>query len=483
MQQSISRLITRRARQHPAQVVVTDADTGQTLTADALDRASNRLARDVLDRGVGTDDLVVVALPTSPQFVVTCAAIWKAGATPLPMDPDLAQGERAALERLARPRLVVGTPPADPTVPWLPDGHRPDPRTPDTPPADAWASSWKAPASSGSTGTPKIVRSTTPARFDPDTPVAPFLPRAVRQLVTGPLWHSASFTYAFRGLMTDHCLVLTRRNDEATVAHLLGAHRIGWTLLSPAMIHRLMRLPASHRDRVDTAALRSVLHLGARCPVDDKRALISWLGPDRVVEVYAGTESNGLTMIDGADWLHHPGSVGRPIGGTELRILRDDGRTAEPGETGQIWMRRPGPARYTYLGRTPHRDDDGWDSLGDVGFVDDDGYLTVRDRADDAIDCGGDPVYPADLEQRLSDHDAVRDVVVCGYRDADTDRVAVVLDIADHEVDEGKLHDFVRDRLPGHCVPGPIALRRTPLRNAAGKVRRAAVLSDTIPMM
>ncbi|GAA1463867.1 AMP-binding protein [Williamsia maris] len=455
--------------------MVIGADDRCVLTAAELDRAGNRLARDYRARGVRADDLVTIALPTCIEFVVACTAVWKLGATPQPMDPDMARAEREVLERVDRPALAIGARPADHTIGWVPAGHRADDSMSDAALPDASASCWKASTSSGSTGRPKVIRSTAPARFDPDADVAPFLPARAVQLICGPLWHSATFTYAFRGLMTDHRLVLADDFDEHTFTDIVARHRITWALLSPSMIHRLMRLPEADLAAADTSSIRSVLHMGSPCPEGDKRALIDWLGPQRVHEVYAGSESNGLTMIDGADWLAHPGSVGRPIGGTEVSVRADDGSAVAPGVIGQIWMRRAGGARYTYVGHRSARTRDGWDTLGDMGVVDDDGFLTVIDRRSDTIRCGDRTVYPARMEQAIVAHPAIRDAVVYAVRDdTGAQTVSAVLDIADSDVDPGEMEHFTLGHLAAVCRPGRVHVARRPLRNAAGKVRRSS---------
>jgi bile acid-coenzyme A ligase len=457
--QSFSRIITARAAAEPdAAMVVTEAGT---LTAAELESGSNRLARALLASGVVRNDLVALSLPNCIEFVVAAAAVWKAGATPHPVSPDLPAAERAELEKLGRPALAIGTAPALKSTPHLPVSFAP--RQPGTTLPDAWADSWKAPTSSGSTGRPKIVKAAAPAQMDPDAPVAPFLPRAAVQLVTAPLWHSAAFTYAFRGLLTGHRLVLADRFDEQRFCELVDRHNVTWTLLSPNMIHKLVRVT----ERTDVTSLQTVLHMGARCAPADKRALIDWLGPERVVEVYAGSESNGLTMIGGHEWLTKPGSVGKPFGGTEIRVLRDDGSSASPGEVGHIWMRRGEHPSYSYLGAQSRRTPDGWDSLGDLGFLDEDGYLTVVERSGDVIVRGTAAVYPSRVEHVLEAHPRVRSAVVFD----DGDGIAAVVETADGTAAD--IGGFAADRLTEAEVPQRIHLTRTPVRNDAGKVRRS----------
>ncbi len=482
--QSFSSIISARAGADPDSVVAV-SDTGsapESLTAAELDTASNALGRELIARGVRRDDLVAISLPTGIEFLICAAAVWKAGATPHPLSADLARDERAEIERLGRPALAIGAAPADSSIPHLPPGFIAEQSGAPLP--DTWANCWKAPMSSGSTGRPKIVKAAAPALLDPASAVAPFLPTRAVQLVTGPLWHSASFTYAFRGLLTGHRLILAARFEAHRFCDLVDRHAVTWALLSPDMIHRLVRVP----DRSEVTSLRTVLHLGARCSVADKRALIDWLGPDRVTEIYAGAESNGLTMITGRQWLGRPGSVGTPLGDTEIRILRGDGSMAATGEVGQIWMRRGQQPAYSYVGAPSHRTDDGWDSLADLGFLDEDGYLTILERACDVIVRDGVALYPSQVEHVLQAHPSVRAAVVF----ADGPELAAVLEVGvaagaagtqvprvdNIEVDDetaASVRRFAAAHLTGVELPSQILLTRSPVRNEAGKARRSAL--------
>lgn len=473
--QSISRIVTGLADADPDRVVARD-DTG-TLTARGLDRASGSLARAYRALGVERDSLVTVSLPNTLEMVVVCAAVWKCGATPQPVPLGLDAGERAELEALARPALVVGTPSASPDVPWVPEAWSPpvDDTDPGAPLPDTWAASWKAPVSSGSTGRPKVVLAAAPALLDPDLPVTSFLPRDQVQLVTGPLTHSAVFTYAFRGLMTGHELVLLPRFDERRVLRAIAEHRVTWAMLVPTMMHRLLRLPEAERSAADLSSLETVVHLGAPCAPGLKRRFLEWVGPEQVVEVYAGSESNGVLTIRGDEWLEHPGSVGRPTGGTRVAVRSAEGVDLPPGEVGHVWLHRDGGPTYRYLGSESARTDDGWDTLGDLGHLDDDGYLFVADRADDAILRGGVTVHPAEVERVLEAHPAVRGAVAFGVADDDLgQRIEAVVDVAGAAVTAADVVAWARDRLDPSRRPSSVRLVDDPVRSDAGKTRRRA---------
>ncbi|AZG47100.1 AMP-binding protein [Gordonia insulae] len=470
--QPISAVFADRARTAPEDVIVVDR-TGPA-TAAEIDTRATRVARLLLDRGVRRDDRVIVSLPNEIGFVVACVAIWRVGATPMPMSPELPDDERAQIEDIARPTAAFGRRPARAEIAWVDEDHAgalSDDRLPDT-----WAHSWKAPTSSGSTGRPKVIASTAPALVDPDAAVASFVPQHAIQLVSSPLWHSTAFTYAFRGLTAGHRIVLEPSFDERAFLAAVERHRVTWAVLSPPSVRRLLRLPESARAERDLSSLQSILHLGGRCPAPDKYALLDWLGPGRVVEVYAGSESNGLTMVTGGDWLSRPGTVGRPVGGTEISIRHTDATPAQTGDIGTIWMRRGMSSAYTYLGAPSRRTDDGWDTLGDIGYLDDDGYLFVIDRAADVIRCGDATVYPADVEQAFEEHPMVRGAVAVGEPGPHgVHGLTVVVDVADAEVTAAALHAFARRRLPEVARPQRICLTHRPIRNDAGKIRRRAL--------
>ena len=468
-ERSFSAILADRARADPAEPIV--VDTEGVMTARELDAAATAFAHELIARGVRRDDTVAVSLPNGRDMIIACFGIWRAGATPQPLSTALTDAERADLEAIAPPAAAVGAQPASPDMAWLPD-VRVTPRPEELP--DVAASCWKAPATSGSTGRPKIVRAAAPATLDPSRPVAAFLPRVATQIVAGPLWHSAVFTYAFRGLLTGHRLVILDRFDARAWIDAVEAHGATWGLLVPAMMARLLRLAPEARAVERVGSLESVLHMGAPCAPVVKRAFLDWLGPERVDEVYAGSESNGLTRITGIEWLERPGSVGRPIGGTEVRIRDDSGTDLPVGRSGLVWMRRGDTVAYSYVGATSRRDDEGWDTLGDVGYVDAEGYLFLNDRADDLINRGGDKIAPATVESVLEQHPAVEEAVAFGVADDDLGQVVHAAVRLTDGTASASVMAHARTIL-GTRSPAALHVATTPLRNDAGKVRRSAL--------
>lgn len=452
---------------------------GRTVTRAQLDRRTNRLARAYEASGVGQDDLVTVALPNSIEAYEAYLAIWKCGATPQPVSARLPRRERDAIVELADPPIVVGVEPGlhgDRVC--LPAGFEPDPSLSDGPLPDRVAASLKAPTSGGSTGRPKLIVAGQPAVVDPERPRGFGASLDGTQLVPGPLYHNAPFVFSTMALLTGNHLVVMSRFDASLALELVEHHRVDWTLLVPTMMHRIWRLPEDERLGRDVSSLNGVLHLGAPCPPWLKEAWIDWLGPETVWELYAGTEAQGVTIISGEEWLAHRGSVGKPAEGTfEIRDL--DGTPLPPGEVGEVWMHVPPdrPATYHYVGAEPKRDGD-WESLGDLGSMDADGYLYLSDRLADMILTGGANVYPAEVEAALDEHPAVASCAVIGLPDDDLGhRVHAVVHLR-HPVDDADLRAHLAERLAAYKIPRSFERVDGPVRDDAGKVRRSALRDD-----
>ena len=232
-------------------------------------------------------------------------------------------------------------------------------------------------------------------------------------------------------------------------------------------------------DAYDLSSIRRFWHLAAPCPPAIKQAWIDLLGPEAIWELYGGTELQALTFISGDQWLTHPGSVGVVVAG-EMKVLDDDGNECPPGVSGEIYMRpSPGSApTYRYIGATA-KNRDGWDSLGDLGYFDADGFLYLNDRRVDMFTVGGRNVYPAEIESALSAHPKVLSCLVVGVPDDDLGQVPHAIVQADG-LDEAAVISFLTDHIAGYKVPRTVEFSDTPLRDDAGKARRSAVRDEVI---
>jgi bile acid-coenzyme A ligase len=477
---SYGRAMAQHAARAPEHVAI--VHEGQEITFAALEKRANRLARAYRARGVGPGDLVTLALPNSIEFFAATLAIWKLGATPQPVSARLPELERRALVELARPALVIGAPSGERhAFPSLPAGFEPDEGPASEPLPDVTPACVRAMTSGGSTGRPKLIVDLVPAQCDPEA-----RENGVAQdgttLVPGPLYHAGPFMTSWSQLLCGGRVILMSRFDARESLALIERHRVDWVLFVPTMMQRIWRLPAAERGAFDLSSLRRVMCTGAPSPAWLKRAWIEWLGPEKIFEAYGGTERTGGTMISGSEWLAHPGSVGRPTGGRKIRVLRPDGSDCDPGEVGEVFMMPPGGqgSTYRYLGAESTATRDGWETLGDLGWLDAEGYLYLADRKTDMVVTGGANVYPAEVEAALDAHPAVRSSAVIGLPDEDLGlRVHAIVD-APHPVSEVELREHLAKHLVRYKIPRSFEFVSQPLRDDAGKVRRSALREERL---
>jgi bile acid-coenzyme A ligase len=446
---------------------------GRTLTRAELNSSTNRLARAYAERGVGVGDYVTMVLPNSIEWIQSAVACWKLGAVPQPLSAGLPDAELAGLLQLRPPTLLVGR--EHPEIPSLPAGFIPNPALSEAALPEAVSPVWKAMGSGGSTGRPKLIESGGDSRI----PAAIGYPLGAQEgdttLVPVPLSHNTGFTTATISLLMRHHLVLMSRFEPHQFLRLITDHGVTFLTTVPTIMQRA--LPVYHSDprAYNLSSIRRFWHLGAPCPPAVKQAWIDILGPEKVWELYGGTELQALTFISGDQWLAHRGSVGVVVAG-EMKVLDDDGNSCPPGEVGEIYMRpSPGSApTYRYVGATA-KSRDGWDSLGDLGYFDADGFLYISDRRVDMFTVGGRNVYPAEIENALAEHPDVLSCLVVGVPHEDLGQVPHALVHAGSVLDEQAVQAFLRDRIAGYKVPATVEFVDTPLRDDAGKARRSAV--------
>lgn len=450
---------------------------GHTLTRAELDRRAARLAQAFHQKGVRNDDFVAIVLPNGPEFVASVFACWKLGATPLPISSRLAPAELAASLQLARPALVVGMDPLPMLdTPWIPAGHGQGPSPLAGSPPIRTAREWKAILSGGSTGRPKIIVDPRPGSLGPHT-LNPTMRGDDVVLVPGPLYHNAGFKHCVNGLLAGTHVIVMPRFDAPEALALIQRWGVTWISFVPTMMNRLWKLREEGALPSDLPSLRVLYHAGAPCPQWLKEAFIEWLGADRILEIYGGTENNGLAFISGAEWLAHRGSVGKALPGYRLRVLDPIGKDLEAGEIGGIFMKPDtGPGTtYRYVGAPPCRAHDGWETLGDIGYLDADGYLYVCDRDTDMILRGGANVYPAEVEAAIDSHPLVWSSAVIGLPDGDLgNRIHAVVH-AQATLAEADLRRHVEGRLARYKQPATYEFVSSPVRDDAGKVRRSAL--------
>ena len=475
-------LVGRLAAADPARPAITCG--ARTVSRREFEARTNRLARVFGERGVTRDSFVTIGLPNGIGFYEAMVAAWKLGATPQPISSRLPAAERSAIIELANPSLVVGVDPLEaPGRATLPAGFEAPASTSAEALPPAVATSFKAPTSGGSTGRPKLIVGTQRSVWEAVSGFAAVLriPTDGVHLVTGPLYHNGPFTTSLLALLSGNHLVVMPRFEATDCLYLIERHRVDWMYAVPTMMHRIWRLPEAERTRRDLSSLRVVMHMAAPCPMWLKDAWIGWLGAGRVLELYGGTEAQSFTVISGDEWLKHRGSVGRPAFG-EMRVLDAEGQPLPPGEVGEIWMRRGAdePAPYRYIGARAKARPGGWESLGDMGCMDADGYVYLSDRETDMILVGGANVYPAEVEAALDEHPAVASSCVIGLPDDEYGNAVHAIVQAREALSGHELERFLGERLVKYKRPRSYEFVTTPLRGDDGKVRRTALRAERL---
>ncbi len=448
----------------------------------ALERRANQIAHRLARAGVGEGDLIALGLPSDHEHVVTVFAAWKLGAVVLPLRPELPGWERDRLLALATPRLLVGDWPDAPAGTVTSEDVRATTDEDDTPPpGDPVPPHARLIATSGSTGTPKIIVAPSPGRYVPVTTV---IDAGQSVLAVCPLYHTNGFASCFLTLLGGDPVVLVERFDAARVVDLIERHRVAAAIMVPTMLQRIARLDGV-RER-DFSSLRRVVYGAAVLPEWVTRTWLELVPPERFMFTYGGSEGLGIVACTGVEWLTHPGTTGRGAD-CDVAVRDAEGRDLPPGGIGEIWLRlRSGVVEpFRYLGAdTPAPVDGGWRSFGDMGRLDEDGFLYIADRRQDMIVTGGVNVFPAEVETALSEHPEVADVAVVGVPDPEWQRaVHAVVEPRDPAVppSAGELRAWCRERLSGPKVPKAFEFVDELPRTSAGKINRSRLAAERTP--
>jgi fatty-acyl-CoA synthase len=337
--------------------------------------------------------------------------------------------------------------------------------------------------SSGTTGRPKGVRKQLPGTAFGDPKSAPVIVAdgiirsagdGIVYLSPAPLYHSAPLVFSMSLHRTGATVVVMEKFDPELCLRIIEKYRVTYAQFVPTMFTRMLRLPGAERAKYDLSSLKTVTHGAAPCPVDIKKQMMDWWGPI-LHEYYAGTEDIGNTHIGPEEWLAHPGSVGRPQ--SECHIISPNGSELPPRSPGLIYFAGGRPFEYH---NDPEKtasvvNDQGWRTLGDIGYLDEDGYLYLTDRQAHMIISGGVNIYPAEAENVLAGHPAVADVAVIGVPDAEMGEAvkAVVQPVSPRDADsdlKGELLAYCRERLSAYKCPRSVDFTDSLPREPNGKL-------------
>jgi long-chain acyl-CoA synthetase len=497
--------VWRVAAERPDDTAIIEADGRATSFADLVGEAHS-VAHALRELGLGAGDGVAAMTPNRREFLALYLAALETGLYFVPVNFHLVADEVAYILDnsgsviLVADQRYAGVAAAAAEQAGVAEGHRfalgsiagftpferltvGRPKEFVVRPALGEAMSY----TSGSTGRPKGVRRplgngdvlatyelTAALTLGPE-PTAP----GSTHLVCGPLYFRGPFIPAMVALHMGQTLVLSDRWTAAEMLDMVQRYRVTSTYLVPTMIHRLLRLPAADRAAADTSSLRYVLHSAAPCPITEKRALLDWLGPI-VHETYGGTEGGG-TYVSPEEWLARPGTIGRAWPGAEIRILDEQGNDCPPGVTGTVFIKPTSPdfGYHKDPEKTAAAKRGRLHTLGDLGYLDDDGYLFLHGRRSDLIISGGANIYPAEVESVLLRHPAVEDVAVFGIPDPEWGQrvhaLVVLADGMDATSPSADLAAHCREHLAGYKVPRSFEVRQSLPRTSAGKISKPSL--------
>ncbi|MCG8590542.1 MAG: acyl-CoA synthetase [Proteobacteria bacterium] len=479
------------------------APDGREWSRGELLAEANRVSHGLRALGLEKGDCVAAVLPNSSEFLLLYLAAFQSGLYLTPINNHLTAPEIAYIVADCEAKVFVGSEPFAEACAGaareleLPaerrfslgavEGFRPlaelTAGQPETAPADRSAGNVMN-YTSGTTGKPKGVK----------RPLAPLDPDTVASLMTGflgmfslkpeddnvhicgsPLYHTAVLVFASASLHLGHAVVLMDKWTPEGMLERIERYRVTQSHMVPTQFHRLLSLPEEVRARYDVSSLRCMVHAAAPCPVETKRAMLDWWG-DAIYEYYAATEGGG-TLVTPQEWRQYPGTVGRPWANADVKIYDDDGAELGPNQVGTVYMLL-GQADFEYKDDTKKTKANrigNYFTVGDVGELNDDGYLFLRDRKTDMIISGGANLYPAEIEAEMMQHPKIADVAVFGIPNDDWgEEVKAVVEPADGvepgEALSDEIFAFLEGRLAKMKTPRSIDYIDAMPRDPNGKL-------------
>jgi len=473
------------AKKFPRRIAAT-VDDEEISYAD-LDRRSNQMARVYQSHGAQLDDIITLSMANSIKLLVAMLACWKVGARPNPISSSMPVPELLMLLKNAKPRLVLRDGDDELGFPQLPASYQPSSEVSANPvPILPEPAGERALASGGSTGQPKLIIPMGKAVVSSSGALSFFSAKRAT-VIPGPLYHALPFSQTWQSILRGVPVFIMRRFEPELFLALVEKSRADHLFIVPTMMLRIWQLPEDTRLKYDLSGLDTVISGAAPLPAWLMQSWIDWLGAEVMNEAFGPSERIGGTFITGPEWLKYPGSVGRPASFCELKVMDVEGRQCSAGVMGEIYFLPNSGAgtTYEYRGSEPERRADGWETVGDMGYVNDEGYLFLGDRRADMILINGRNVYPAEIEGAIERFPAVRSCAVIGMpNENDEQAIYAIVDCAQESLDEETLRSYLSGQITGYKIPRRFEFVDELLRNDAGKVRRQALrqkrLNDSV---
>lgn len=447
---------------------------------------SNKLAWMLKERKIGKGSVVMVAWPNSIEHIIATFAIWKVGACYLPISYKIAKKELVEITDMISPAIAFAefeVPKATLTlnIKTMYEsmiGQREDM------PEDIKVNSNMISLSGGTSGKSKLVCQDMASGISDDIFKLWFhisgMEFEQRQLLIGPLFHGAPHTAAFNGLFSGNTLIIPRNLCPGNIVRLIKEYKVEYMQVVPILLNRIIRIPNIQKEDFDS--IKAICHTSGFCSDFLKHKLIDLLGPEKVYEIYSMTEVVGLTCIRGDEWLRHPGSVGLPAGKGKISIRDNKGVELPPYTMGEIYMTSPDERFNTkYMNKEQLKvTKDGFRSVGDLGYVDHDGYLYFVDRRNDMLVTGGENVFANEVESALLMHKDIEDAIVIGIPDEEWGRRLHSIIESKQRISEEELKSFLRQYLSPYKIPRTFEFVTNLRRSESGKVDREQMLKECV---
>jgi bile acid-coenzyme A ligase len=445
---------------------------------------SNKLAWMLKEKKIEPGAVVMVAWPNCIEHIISVFAIWKIGACYLPISNKTANKELIEINHMISPSIAF----SEFDVPGVlltlntkmmnecMEGQ------PEEMPEDIKANPNMISLSGGTSGKLKLIRQNMPSGISDDIFQIWFHMSGMgfeqRQLLLGPLFHGAPHTAAFNGLFSGNTLVMPRNLCPCNIVKLIKKYQIEYIQLVPTLLNRIIKIPGIQKE--DFGSINAICHTSGFCSDWLKQGWIDMLGPEKVYEIYSMTEVIGLTCIRGDEWLKHPGSVGLPVCSGKISIRDENGSVLPPRELGEIYMTSPDKYYDTeYMNKEQLEvTTDGFRSVGDYGYVDEDGYLYFVDRRNDMLVTGGENVFVTEIETALLRHKDIMDAVVIGIPDEEWGRRIHAVIESIREISEQELRTFLQQYLSPYKIPKTYEFATNLRRVGNGKTDRDRILNE-----
>ena len=493
------------AEQNPDHPAAIDIATGKILTYKQLDDQSNQFAQLMYDRGLRENDHVSIFMDNQLDYFVVVWAALRSGLYLTTVNRYLTSEEAAYIVDNSESKVLVAAHNLSDVAVNLPslasncesflsvggdiDGYQSFESAISQYPAERLA---KQPSgtlmlySSGTTGRPKGILRPRPDG-DIDKAINPMqglltmlwqVDQSTVYLSPAPLYHSAPIGFCVGIHSSGGTVVMMRRFDEVLALEAIEKYRITHSQWVPTMFTRMLKLPKDEREGFDLSSMKVAIHAAAPCPLEVKKQMMDWWGPI-IFEYYGGTELNGFTHASPQEWLDHPGTVGKSILGI-IHICDEDGNELPNGTSGIVYFELPAMP-FAYLKdeaktkEAQHKDHSNWSTLGDVGYLDDDGYLYLTDRATFMIISGGVNIYPQEIEDSMILHDDILDVAVIGVPNQEMgEEVKAIVQLRDNiepsDEKAAELLSWTRERIAHYKAPRSIDFRDELPRLPTGKL-------------